>query len=360
MHNALYIDGSCASMLCCSWLSRSECLDPTTWLPVSSFGFIRSDRPALRLPSPLILSVPCLWLEIELHLVRSLNLFFLFVSFSQAFIQRKYLRGLLRSLVASISMWHHIFHNSRNMHIVFSWNMHLYACDDESIYSKNVRLSQSRKKRKNAEIDWTRQVSYRDSWVSSLKHLFISYPYLNRLIYHHISRIARIFGEIMSAVLFYQLVLCAVVAAINLFIIHLNEQFNMATVVAALAIETVFVPTFFYCYLSERITSALYEISDNFYDLAWYEMPIMQQKLITLPILHAQHGVRLTGLGIVNCSLQTFLEVKEKLLSPSALSVLLFKSNFHFHRLSDPAILFIWWCQASNRRIQSKKTSKTY
>lgn len=113
----------------------------------------------------------------------------------------------------------------------------------------------------------------------------------------------------MSALLFYQLVFCAIAAAFSLFVINMNGLLSYTTAIAIIAISTVLIPTFIYCDLSERITSDLHEMANTFYSLAWYELPFMQQKCILLSIQRAQRGVDLTGLGIITCSLATFLSV---------------------------------------------------
>lgn len=113
----------------------------------------------------------------------------------------------------------------------------------------------------------------------------------------------------MSGVLFFQLVLCALATAFGLFVINLHGLLSYTTAVAVIAISTVFLPTFIYCDLSERITTDLHEMGCAFYSLAWYELPFKQQKIILLSIQYAQYGVRLTGFGIISCSLATFLSV---------------------------------------------------
>lgn len=112
----------------------------------------------------------------------------------------------------------------------------------------------------------------------------------------------------MSGPLFYQLVLSALVTAVDLFIIHRNGL-SSASVVACVSIITLMVPTFFYCKLSESITSHLLEIGDGFFESAWYELPMSQQKLFLMPIKRAQCEIRWMGFYIIYCSLPTFLSV---------------------------------------------------
>lgn len=124
---------------------------------------------------------------------------------------------------------------------------------------------------------------------------------------------ANTFGDIMSATIFYQLILCSIVTAVNLFAIYLNGVCALESLIAFIDIISVLTPTFFYCKLSECITSDLHEIGDAFYNMAWYKLPLEQQKMFQSMIQRAQHGARLTGFGVVACSLPAFLSVSDSL-----------------------------------------------
>lgn len=63
------------------------------------------------------------------------------------------------------------------------------------------------------------------------------------------------------------------------------------------------------CVFSEVITHDLCTIADIFYGYAWYRLPVKQQKLFILPIQRANKALRLTGLGLVDCSLRVFASV---------------------------------------------------
>lgn len=117
------------------------------------------------------------------------------------------------------------------------------------------------------------------------------------------------FGDIMSATIFYQLILCSIVTAVNLFAIYLNGLCRLESLIAFIDTISVLAPTFFYCKLSECITSDLHEVGDVFYNMPWYELPLEQQKLLVPTIQRAQRGVCLTGFGVVACSLPAFLKV---------------------------------------------------
>lgn len=70
--------------------------------------------------------------------------------------------------------------------------------------------------------------------------------------------------------------------------------------------------TFAHYYLSERVTFDLLEIGAIFYNLTWYQLPVKQQRLITLPIARAQREFRLRNLNLSDCSLAVFLSVRKK------------------------------------------------
>lgn len=113
----------------------------------------------------------------------------------------------------------------------------------------------------------------------------------------------------MSPAIFYQLLLCAVILAVYLFIIQMNALFSLATFVSIQGILSVLGPTYIYCMLSENVTIKLYDIGDCFYEFGWYRLPIKQQKLFLLPIQRSQSEFRMMGLGLVDCSLGVFSAV---------------------------------------------------
>lgn len=114
----------------------------------------------------------------------------------------------------------------------------------------------------------------------------------------------------MNAVLFHQLLWCAIITATDLFVIQMIGGMNIMTALTAVNLSSALIPTFFYCKLSENITADLGGIDIILYGFVWYQLPLNQQKLFLWPIQRAQREVRLTGLGIFDCSLPTFLWVK--------------------------------------------------
>lgn len=116
-------------------------------------------------------------------------------------------------------------------------------------------------------------------------------------------------GEIISIGLFFQLFICAISLAVYLVAIASNVTLAVNFVVMLVGISVTLLSSYMYCYLSENITIMLEAIGDIFYEFAWYHLPPKQQTLFLLPIQRTQIEFRLTGLGIVDCSLGVFLSV---------------------------------------------------
>lgn len=114
----------------------------------------------------------------------------------------------------------------------------------------------------------------------------------------------------MSACLFIQLLMSAITIAFILFSIESHDQaFNVTFLLPLVAVIVVLITLFMYCKLSENITCDLYAIGDIFYESAWYRLTVKQQQMFVLPVQRAQSKFRLTGLGIFECSLETYLTV---------------------------------------------------
>lgn len=65
--------------------------------------------------------------------------------------------------------------------------------------------------------------------------------------------------------------------------------------------------TYVFCYFAENVTDDLLSISDSFYQSNWYQYPAKQQRtLFMLAIRRAQSECRMSGLGLVDCSLGVY------------------------------------------------------
>lgn len=121
--------------------------------------------------------------------------------------------------------------------------------------------------------------------------------------------VATALRSIMRFILFTMIVMVTISLSMHLFAIELIGVFSLGGLFALLGSFVVLVFMFIYCYVSECITTDLMEIGDAFYNTPWYRLPVKQQKLMVLPILRAQREFRLSGLGLIDCSLATFVSV---------------------------------------------------
>lgn len=113
----------------------------------------------------------------------------------------------------------------------------------------------------------------------------------------------------MSVGLFFQLLICAVSLAVYMMGMETSKAFGLTFFVSISGIVNNLTATYIYCLLSENVTLDLGMIGNNFYDCAWYQLPVRQQRLFAVPIQWAQLEFRMTGLGWVECSLRVFTAV---------------------------------------------------
>lgn len=66
---------------------------------------------------------------------------------------------------------------------------------------------------------------------------------------------------------------------------------------------------FILCYYADNLTNHACGIGDEMYNSLWFEMPVLQQKLILMPICRAQIIFRLKGFGIFTYSLENFARI---------------------------------------------------
>lgn len=114
----------------------------------------------------------------------------------------------------------------------------------------------------------------------------------------------------MSSVLFYQLVMCAAILAFNLYSLESNgisTDLEVFSAIYEILMSTL--PTFAYCYLSNKVTTRLLEVGDVFYGCVWYDLGVDQQKLFVSIIQRAQLDICFDGFGIIQCTLQSFSSV---------------------------------------------------
>lgn len=114
----------------------------------------------------------------------------------------------------------------------------------------------------------------------------------------------------MTDVLFYQLLVCAVIIAFNMFALQsILVIHDLHSVVSITELTSTVIPTYIYCWLSDNFTADLADIGETFYSSTWFKMPVKYQRLLIMPIMISQNEVRLSGFGMIDCSLNVFLAV---------------------------------------------------
>lgn len=110
----------------------------------------------------------------------------------------------------------------------------------------------------------------------------------------------------MGVIVFNITLTCTITIACHLLLFELNESVGLDVIVASGNFCSIVGLTFAYHALSEWITSDLFEIGDIFFNSPWQQLPPKHQKLLVLSIQRAQRELRLSGLGLFNCSLAVF------------------------------------------------------
>lgn len=114
----------------------------------------------------------------------------------------------------------------------------------------------------------------------------------------------------MSGNLFSLLVSCILYLALILFSFDQSTVIDMKQFGNFFCFFTYLIIGYLYCHFSEKITINSFRIHEYAYRSSWNKMTMQQQKAIMLIIGQSQREFRLTGLGLIDCSLATFLEVK--------------------------------------------------
>lgn len=120
--------------------------------------------------------------------------------------------------------------------------------------------------------------------------------------------------DIVNEVIFFRLLACSAIVALNLFAMESNEALSMETIVAMYDLATALAMTFIHCYYAENITEALLGVGDVFYHSAWCKSGLAMRRrealLILFPIQRAQQEFRLISFDMIDCSLAVFLKVR--------------------------------------------------
>lgn len=57
------------------------------------------------------------------------------------------------------------------------------------------------------------------------------------------------------------------------------------------------------------MTQRFDDVADEFYNLAWYKLPLGEQKKLTMMIALSQNGVYIRGFGGTRCTYEVFMKV---------------------------------------------------
>lgn len=115
----------------------------------------------------------------------------------------------------------------------------------------------------------------------------------------------------MTGMIFFQLLCSVVIIAFILVAFNETNGYNLQMLLANCNIFALnVIMCYVYCYFSEQVTGIAVDIGDVVYKSLWYKMPVKDQILIGLVIVRAQKEFRMSGFGIIECSLELFLTVR--------------------------------------------------
>lgn len=118
---------------------------------------------------------------------------------------------------------------------------------------------------------------------------------------------------LMSGTLFIELTSCIVETVIELLSLDYMVQqrhveITIFTNIVGLSVHVSMV--YILCFYAEKYTNQAYQITHlTYFDLLWFKLPIRHQKTTVLPIYRAQKQFRLTGFGIFDVSMETYVKV---------------------------------------------------
>lgn len=118
-------------------------------------------------------------------------------------------------------------------------------------------------------------------------------------------------GQLISVGIFFQLLMCAVLLAVYMTGLEKCDGFGTNFLLALRGLIVSIASAFNSCFLSERVTTTLDGVGGVFYGCGWYRLPVRRQKLLVVAIQRTQREFRMTGLGLVECSLRAFASVSD-------------------------------------------------
>lgn len=146
---------------------------------------------------------------------------------------------------------------------------------------------------------------------SSFPKPFLFWPmFFSLLISPPSNRVAAVISDVISTILFLLLLSYAITLAAFLVGLELVESYGIACFGMVTAVINLLTQMVVYCAFSENMTNDLFDTADIFYESPWYELPLHLQKLYFFPILRLHRVFRLSGLGVIECSLRVFASVR--------------------------------------------------
>lgn len=116
--------------------------------------------------------------------------------------------------------------------------------------------------------------------------------------------------DLMSVIIFDVTLTCVLFLALILFSVEQLDAIDFTVILNLECTLYIIIICYIYSYFSETITTNSFAIGEDPYNSLWYKMPMKQQKAVMLMIMRSQIEFRLTGVGMVDCSLETFLAVR--------------------------------------------------
>lgn len=121
---------------------------------------------------------------------------------------------------------------------------------------------------------------------------------------------ADIIADVMSATLFALLLMYGITIAVFMIGLAATNTFDFEFLGTFSGTIVILIQLIIYCHLSENVTNHLALTGDLFYESQWFPLPVKLQRVYILPILRSQKDFRVTGLGIIECSLRVFASVR--------------------------------------------------
>lgn len=119
-------------------------------------------------------------------------------------------------------------------------------------------------------------------------------------------------ADLMSAPFFFEILVSILILANVLLAIDQAGGIDSSFWIVLNASSVFFIVSYAYCHLSEKITSMPSDNADILYCGEWYKIPnLTDRKAVAMVIMRSQRGYRISGLGMVDCSLEVFLKVNK-------------------------------------------------